>query len=292
LLDADCIPECATTRHHDFAFHEYEPRRNPQGRLHSATLLRYFLRQQNLVDHVWPIINRLWDHLGRDEVVWGAKWTNSNFHSFELYFYNWKVLRRRHRRTLSSLRTVLRPWLDDISAADEGSSYEICSFDIDESFHRTHRASGAHIYIPAEDIVQHRDFFSYGIHPEGLKLENHYATFFAKGGTNKVRQRLGLSVHTRNNQARTAVLPSQLCQCFRISYVTKPTCDGLYFNRITTKQATWFAQQFLPKHVARIFETNANLFDHLFFDVAYDFSASHRRGNPVEFRKFGIYGLV
>src|SRR5580693_992110 len=88
LLESDLMLERQDTLHRDCVLTDYDPRCNPAGHLHNATLLRYLLRQENLLADVWPMIERVWDYLGHDQTVWGAKWSKAGFHSFELYFYN------------------------------------------------------------------------------------------------------------------------------------------------------------------------------------------------------------
>jgi hypothetical protein len=290
LIESDYVFERATTRHRDFTLQNYEPRPSSTRGLHSATLLRYLLRQQSLIDDVWPIVERLWDRLGHDEIVWGAKWSRTAFHSFEFYVYNWGRVGNRKKRTPSALRRSLRPLLDNHGVVDGARRYELFSFDVDVSIRRTCRVAGAHVYVPAS-LVQNADFFSYCVNPDGLRLENHYTTYVVRRGLSEVRQRLKLSVHERIAPPTAALLPPQLCRCFRIVYATKPGCDGMYFNRVTTKQAAWFARQFLPTTVALLLDGRSKLFEHLFWDVAFDFTAARDR-RSVDLCKFGLYGFA
>jgi hypothetical protein len=292
LLETDHLLECPTTLHRDFTMQDYKPRRDPRERLHVGTLLRYLLRQERLIDDVWPVVDRLRKHIGPDQTVWSAKWTPAGFHSFELYFYNWKTLPHRDRRTLSSLQSALRPWLNQISPVHEGRNYQICSFDIDASFRTMRQVQSAHLYIPSEEEFPNGDFLSYGVHKDGLRLENHYSTFLAKGEFSKARQRLRLSIHSGHERNRAVLLPKQLTRCFRISYATKALCDGLYFNRVTIDQAAWFAGKYLPIHVARMLKATSGQFEHLYFDVGFDFVAPDARGGAVALRKFAIFGLI
>jgi hypothetical protein len=291
LQKIDHIPERSSTRYRDFGFHEYAPRCSPIDHLHSATVLRYLLRVEGFIDQVWPMIERLWHHLGRDKVIWGAKWTRAGFHSFELYLYNSRMVGPQYLRTLPGLRDVLHPWLDDI-AISEIWKYDICSFDIDASLLRTQRASGAHIYVPIGDLNEHPDFFSYGLHPDGIRLENHYTTIFTETGLDVLRERLRWSVHSRTDKSRRAVLPARLCRCFRIAYATKPLSDSVYFNQVATSLVLWFARQHLPASFASMLERNRPMFEHLLWDVSFDFHTSHEGENAFAYTKFGIYGFV
>jgi hypothetical protein len=134
--------------------------------------------------------------------------------------------------------------------------------------------------------------FSYGLHVDGLRLENHYTFRFSKGEFGQIRQRLGWSVHANNDAARIAVLPKQLRSCFRIHYATKPTCDGLYFDRITTARLIWFAKEHLPASLVHALSVNAKGFAHLYWDVGFDFTFPHDGNSSVDIRKFAIYGCV
>ena len=287
LLGVDCVPERADSRHRDYALVEYSPRCNPRGRLHSATLLRYLLRHEGLLDASWPLVERVWEHLGRDQVCWGAKWTPSGFHSIELYFVNTGELRREDWRTLPNLRSTLHPWLDNLNVSDAPDA-NCCSIDVPPSIERTQRVASAHLYFGHDDRKGRMDAFSYGFCEGGIRLENHYTQCTHE----QVRQRLRWSMHTRNADVEQSVFPVKLRRCFKILYATKPSCDGIYFNRITTRQTTWFASTFLPKHVARALSGNQDLFRHLLWDVGIDFAKSSSDGGSVELRKFGLYGLV
>lgn len=292
LLPTDCMIERPETHHRDCVLTEYKPRCNPNGHLHNATLLRYLLRHENLLANVWPIIERTWAYLGYDQTVWGAKWTKTGFHSFELYFYNPAEASPRKLRSVSNLKSVLRPWLDHIGQIDDRCDYKMCSFDIDASFRETQRVSSAHVYVASGNLDQRLESFSYGLHADGIRLENHYLVLLTKEGLSEMRRRLRWSPHATTDAARLAVLPPKLRRCFRIHYAVKPTCDGFYFNRITTAQTIWFAQQYLPKHVAQVLVANATQFSHLLWDVAFDFGMSRDRRGAVDLKKFGIYGCV
>ncbi len=71
----------------DYVLTPYPPRADPTGRLHSTSLLRYFLRSHHMMA-AWPIITRLREHLGSGQTVWGIKRDAAGRVGIELYFYN------------------------------------------------------------------------------------------------------------------------------------------------------------------------------------------------------------
>jgi hypothetical protein len=295
LHKEDHVYERGTTRFHDFCFDEYAPRCDPRGRLHSVTLLRHFLRQEGFLNEVWPLIARFWAHLGRDEVIWAAKWTTTGFHSFELYVYNYDVTVDRECRTHSGLSTALAPYLDTVWRPRSRAQYELrtilTSYDIDAAFKTTQRVSGGHVYTIADPYrSHHRDQLSYGLHPDGLRFENHYRIRFGHE-IDEFLQRLRLSVHASGLHAASKVLPAELRDCYRLIYGTKSASEGVYFGRVSTAQLTWFAEQFLPAYVGRTLRADGYLFAHLEWDLGMDFVASDDE-TGVALRKFAIHGFL
>lgn len=290
--DTDLLPQYPDAPCRDYNFHAYEPLVNPRGRVHSATLLLCLARHAGMRASVQSVIERLWAHLGRDQVVWGAKWTHCGFHSFEFYVYNREEPRPLQLRSVSSLRNAtLRPWLDDTVPPNDACNYTMCSFDLDTRGALASRATKVHIYVAGGNEKRRHESFSYGVLPDGLRLENHYTWYYASSELKEVRQRLSWSAHAFDERAWPVLLPLELCDCMTISYATKPTCDGLYFNRVTTNQLAWFAQQFLLPRVEAILQAIGGGFEHLFWDVGFDFSASTGTP-PINLCKFGVYGYV
>lgn len=287
----DLLPQYSDAPCRDYNFRAYKPRVNSRGRAHSATMLLCLARHVGMQTSVRSVIERLWEHLGRDQVVWGVKWTHDGFHSFEFYIYNREESRPLQIRSISSLRRVLRPWLDDSVPPNDACNYTMCSFELDIHRALASQASKVHIYVAGGNEKRRHESFSYGVLPDGLLLENHYTWYYASSELEEIRQRLNWSVHASDERAWPILLPLELCNCLTIAYATKPTCDGLYFNRVTTNQLYWFAQQFLPPCVESILRAIGEGFDHLFWDVGFDFSAS-TGSSPINLCKFGVYGYV
>ena len=54
IADAERLVELPTTKHRDYILTPYEPCCAPEGRLHSASLLKYLMRVNSL--DAWPIV--------------------------------------------------------------------------------------------------------------------------------------------------------------------------------------------------------------------------------------------
>lgn len=289
--DTDLLLHESGAHCRDYNFREYSPRVNARGRAHGATLLLHVARQTGLRAAVHAIVERLWRHLGRDQVVWGAKWFHHRFHSFEFYVYNREEVRPLRLRSVSSLQAALSPWLNGLRPPDEACSYTMCSLDVDARSARQAKAAGVHLYVAGGGEKRRQEAFSYRLRGDGLQLENHYTWYHAGSELDEVRQRLAWSAHACDQRARAALLPPELCECHTIAYATKRTTDALYFNRVTTQQLTWFARQHLPAYVRGFLEGSGGSFDHLFWDVGFDFLAA--AGCPLAaLRIRGVYGYV
>jgi hypothetical protein len=276
----------------DYNFRSYDWAAVPVAPLHNASLLLFLARQAGLRDAVDDIIGRLWGHLGRDQVVWGAKWTQERFHSFEFYVYNREEPRPLERRSVTGVRAALTPWLDHIVPPREACNYTMCSFDLHCDGAAVQRASGMHIYIAGGSEKRRHESFSYGLNREGNRLENHYTWYYAPSEIDELRDRLAWSVHVAHHTEIGRMLPQQLLDCLTISYATKAASDGLYFNRVRTRQLAWFANRYLPPAVSSAVASAGGGFDHLMWDVGFDFCAGRGVRDEVALVKFGVYGCV
>lgn len=292
LLCDDLLPHTPDTVLRDYNFRRYEQVAFPANPLHNATLLLYLARQMNLREQVYSILDKLWSHLGKDQVVWGAKWTLDRFDSFEFYVYNREEPRPLRRRSVSGLRAALTPWIDHIAPPKESCNYTMCSFDLKYEDAAVGRASGMHIYVAGGSEKRRHESFSYGLEHEGTRLENHYTWYYANSELDELRERLGWSVHASQCTANDHLLPQQLLDCLTISFATKTASDGLYFNQIRTEQLVWFAAHYLPVTVSYGLAACGSSFDHVMWDVGFDFTVGHGTDGDAAPVKFGIYGCV
>lgn len=290
LLSGDKIViQSENGKYRDFTLNEYEPLCDPENQLHNGTLLRYLLRLNSIGHIVWPLIEHMQDKLGKEEIVWGAKWTEQGFHSFELYFYNRNEPRPLTLRSFSALSDAFSPYLRVKQSIDEDADYTLVSFDLSVASVMKRLVAGSHIYFAGGTSKRRQESFSYGVSNSGLCFENHYTWYQADWEYDELEYRLSYSAYAYTEQDYQLVLPEHLSDCYLIHYATKKGCDGLYFSRITTEQLLWFAQKYLTRNIFEVFDCHKSEFSHILWDAGFDFT---RRNNCTYLGKFGIYGTI
>lgn len=286
------LPHEPGTVSRDFFFSEYSPVVDPSGLAHNATLLFRLARMYGLSQSVHEVVERLWKHLGRDQVVWGAKWLGTEFHSFEFYVYNREERRPLKLRSITSLCEGISPLLDHVVPPNEACRYTMCSFDLDSRGLASPPNGGMHLYVTGGRARRCHESFSYGVSDGRLRLENHYTWYYADYEIDEILERLAWSAHAGDPSARQALLPAELRKCLTISYATKQYCDGLYFGRINTDQLAWFARKYLTAEVSDMIDSSRHQFAHVLWDVGFDFTFLNSDQCLPKLFKYGLYGSV
>jgi hypothetical protein len=294
-LDAtDRLPVGGSTRFRDYILTAYEPRCDPRGRLHAASLLRHLLREAGLLERAWPICAALRAHLGDDETVWGVKYAGAAT-SLELYFYNFDENAPGNPKSVSALSRALAPWLCFDSAIDETQKYFMCSFELDAGALASGRGGHFRIYCGSGDRDRKGCGFSYRLEGSAPVLENHYWFYRADRAAELADaiRRLEASPRVRRRRWRKRLLPQELRDCFTICYAVKPRSDALYFSRVATAQLGAFLaaqRRERPARLVELLEHHADDLAHLSWDVGFDFDAEAGDG-PV-LHKLGIHGVL
>lgn len=286
------LPHEPGTVSRDMNFREYSPVVDPSGLAHNATLLFRLARMYGLSQSVQEVVERLWKHLGRDQVVWGAKWLGTEFRSFEFYVYNREESRPLKLRSITGLREGISPLLAHVVPPDEACRYTMCSFDLDTRGLAMPPTGGMHLYVAGGNAKRRQESFSYGVSDGRLRLENHYTWYYADSEIDEILERLAWSAHAVNPSARQALLPAELCKCLTISYATKQSCDGLYFNRINTDQLLWFARKYLTAEVSDLIDSLRHQLAHVLWGVAFDFTFVNSDRCLPTLLGYGLSGAV
>lgn len=294
LHHADQLPQKHAGPFRDYILTDYQPVCDPAGRLHSASVLRHFLRVHDL-SGLWPVIERCQSLLGPDETVWGTKYLPDGSASIELYFY---VIRDREdaaaakRKSVSSLVAGLAGVVEVDSRLDERLSYFMCSLELDRSVVETGKSPGFRIYVNGNRRVDGYDGISYWVKGEELIQENYYLFYSAQTELADARARFAGSVRAGNADSRGALFPAWLSACFTVCFATKRFSDALYFSRIDTPQLLRFMDQYMPGPVADMLHAHQDAFAHLRWDVGYDFATTSTDSTTAKVLKAGFYGFA
>jgi hypothetical protein len=291
LHDEDRIAQPAGGTLYDYVLTPYEAVAPFDAQqLHSATLLRSFLRAHAELGAAWEIVEALIAHLGPDKTVWGVKYDAERRPCIEFYFYNHCNNAACQPMSVSRLIDALRPVIAIPGEIDEaGFGYLMCSLELDAAMLAAGRAEGFRIYMPGVKEVDGHDGVSFLVRGRELVRENRYSFYAAEREFDALKQRFQRSFHGAHDAER--LMPSSLRACYTICYAEKRFSDALYFSRITTDQLRGFAKQYLvgPLHVA--IETHASALSHLRWDVGYDFVRTAEAPTSAVV-KAGLYGFI
>ena len=288
LLPADRIAHPVGDVLMDYVLTPYAPRADPTGRLHSASLLRYFLRSHHMMA-AWPIVTRLRTHLGAGQTVWGIKRDAAGRVGIELYFYNHCVNAPGSPMSVTALCAVLSDLITIPDTLDESLPYLMCSLELDAARLAAGHSEGFRIYLPGTRSIDGHDGISYVATAQALVRENRYSFFSAETELDGVRRCMEGSLH--GQQDRAILLHPRLTRCHTICYAEKQRTDALYFSRISTPLLGVFARAYLPGALAQVITEHAVDFAHLCWDVGYDFQRRPASGS-ARITKAGIYGYV
>jgi hypothetical protein len=288
----DRLPVEPSTHFRDYILTAYEPRCDPRGRLHGASLLRHGLRASGLLEAAWPVCEALRRHLGPDETVWGLKEGPEGV-TLELYFYNFDENASGNPKSVTALSRALAPLLRFDSHADERLSYFMCSFEIDAAALARHDGGSFRLYFGSGDRERRACGFSYRLRESELELENHY--WFYKGDrpaeVEDAVRRVAASPRSGTRSAWRTLLPRYLRECFTICYAVKPKSDALYYARIDSGQLGRFLERHRPGALSAALRAHADDFAHLSWDLGFDFAAAPSAETMV-IHKLGVHGVL
>ncbi len=291
LIDArDRVAQPPSGRLKDYVLEEYEPAASREGRLHSLSALRFFLRAHGWLERLEEPIAALRSALGSDETVWGVKTLPGGHPGIELYFYNHCRNAPGSPKSVTRLKEILRPFIAIDGGVDERLPYLMCSLEIDPDVIRDRRAPGFRVYVAGKRDHEGYDGVSYLATRGELRRENLYYFYSAKSDLSLVRERLRGSWRAGEASAREALLDPNMLDCFTICFAQKAQTDALYFSRVRLAQALPRLEHDMPGAMTDMLRAHAHDFAHLRWDVGYDFAAPAGDLTRAEIQKVGLYG--
>ncbi|MXU66705.1 hypothetical protein [Oceanomicrobium pacificus] len=268
----------------DFCQWRYDPPAPPtDDALRSAALLHASFEAGNAPALLPQLADRLVAGLGRFNTVWGVKWADGRM-GWEFYIYDYG--RDRRERGLVELRAAL----DGLVTLPEGDfehlPYFMVSLEID--------ADG----LPQLDLYLGNPGSSvssgicYGIRSSGLELRNFYFFFDAKAEQKASWDKITESAHLdRGAPDPAAFIWPEIGPMETLVVANKRQADGIYFSRIRVAGLRAFlARLAYPAALQDFLAAQGTGFDHLLFDVGWDFRQD--ADGQVQPIKGSFYGLL
>lgn len=265
----------------------YERRAAAADKLRAVNLLYQTFDAAGLPARAYDIVEALRAGIGPFRTVFGIKWADGRM-GWEFYFYDY--LRRKRNVSASSVLEVLRPLVHSSVALNEALPYFMFSLDIDEALTLGERGLDViHMYVgnPGSAVSSG---IAYGVRADSTTLENFYFFFDAQSDRAEAVRKIETSPHADFSCiALDDVLLPELRDCRTLCVANKRTHDCIYFSGVSVDQLLFFLRRFgYPTAMVAFVQERRGLFDHLTFDVGFDYTTRDGRLVPS---KSGIYGV-
>ena len=131
----------------------------------------------------------------------------------------------------------------------------------------------------------------YGLTREQTRLKNFYFFFDARREMEEIVGKVCTSAYLDAPDFHIdQVLWPELRDCEVIVVANKPDRDGVYFSRIRVAQLLWFMNRMeYPVSQIRFLENNMDRFDHLLYDVGFDYRMEQGRLQILKSAYYGVF---
>lgn len=281
-----------TDDHVDFCLWEYDPPASAAGKLRAVNLLTNTLRAEGIGPRADEMIMALRRGLGDMKTVWGVKQGEGGI-SWELYFYDYT--RRARTRSMTRVLDLIRPWVgcDPATRAriNEACDYFMFSLDFDAGNLNEGRVLDEIQLYMGNIGSMVSSGICYALRPEAMRMKNFYFFFDARREMEDIVGKLTSSVFLDLSRFELdAVLWPELRTCQTIVVANKPTHDGVYFSRITIDQLLVFLERMrYPQEQVEFARRHRDGFDHLLFDVGFDFRMENGELKILKSAYYGVF---
>ena len=271
----------------DFCLWPYPPLHACGGKLRSINLLANSFEEQDAGSRALDMMLAIRREFGELRTVWGIKQAGDET-SWELYFYDYA--RTERERSISRLLVAIRPWVSCAVEVDEHNPYFMFSIDLSRQLLKTGgELDEIQMYIGNIGSMVSSGI-CYGVTREQTRLKNFYFFFDARKQMSEIVGKVSTSAYLAGGKFTTAdVLWPELIDCEVIVVANKSDRDGVYFSRIKVAQLLWFMRRLdYPPGQIRFLEDNLESFDHMLYDVGFDYRI---KGGRLEIVKSAYYGV-
>jgi hypothetical protein len=270
----------------NYALWPYTPAIPVEGKARSANLLFESFLASGVDDRLFPLVTLIRQSVGLSHTVWGVKQVGSQTR-WEFYFYDYR--RRERTRSMTSVIEAVKPLVPCTVVPNENIFYFMFSIDISEALVTGSRnLDEIHLYVgnPGSTVSSG---ICYSLTPERMKLENLYSFFDTQTQLQDAASKIACSVHVDTTKIPLdRILWPELRSCRTICIANKQGNDCVYFAGITLDQFLFFLRKLdYRQDLIRFLEENRPKFDHLEYDVGFDYRAD---GRDLLILKSGYYG--
>lgn len=288
---ADLLPQPTTVRLRDYVLEDYAPRAPLEGRLHAASLLKHFLRQQNWLEEVWPMVEQFRTVLGAEETVWGIKKRLQGPPSVEFYWYNHNRNRSGNPKSVHRITELFRPFLSIDAEVDERLPYLMCSLELDAEVLSTRQAPPFRLYLAGRRAAEGYDGVAMRLDSGRMSYENSYWFYPQPTQRELLIERIRSAWRLGGSTQRKNWIQKELMDCHCICFAMKAATDALYYSRVPTAAMLRPLEELWPEQ-AEILEKYGSQLDHLCWDLGVDLGCGPDSLEVATVQKVGIYGVV
>jgi hypothetical protein len=288
---ADLLPQPIPPRLRDYVLEDYPPRAPLEGRLHAASLLKNFLREQNWLDVVWPMVERVRAKLGHDETVWGIKTRRQGPPSVEFYWYNHNRNTTENPKSVHQIADLFRPFLNIPVELDERLPYLMCSLELDAEVLTTRQAPPFRLYLAGRRNAEGYDGVAMRLDSGRLSYENSYWFYPQPAQRELLMERIRSAWRLGGAAQRKTWIQQELMQCHCICFAMKAATDALYYSRVPTAALLGPLKKLWPQQ-SELLEKYADQLDHLCWDLGVDLGCGPNSLEVATVQKVGLYGVV
>ena len=273
---------------YDFCLWEYPALKPCDGKLRSVNLLADSFAAQQTGSRAMELVQAIRLAFGSMRTVWGINQVGG-VTSWEFYFYDYA--RTERERSIPRLLEAIRPWVACDIPTSERTPYFMFSIELSRDL-LLNGGDLAEVQIYIGNIgSQVSSGICYGITRTQARLKNFYFFFDARREMSEIVGKVCTSVFLDVPAFNIdEVLWPELRDCEVIVVANKPDRDGVYFSRINVTQLLWFMKRMeYPVSQIRFLENNMDRFDHLLFDVGFDYRMEHGRLQVLKSAYYGIF---
>jgi hypothetical protein len=271
----------------NYCLWEYSPPAPAEDKFRSINLLFQSFDFAGIDERAFDIVEAIRHEIGPFRTVFGIKQRRNQL-AWEFYFYDYA--RRQREVSISRVLTAIQPFLPCAAPVIESLPYFMFSLDFDMELASSQRPLDVvHIYIGNPGSLVSSGI-AFGVRAEGTTLENFYFFFDARRQLSEAADKICSSAHFDDTRhPLDAVLVPELRDCRTICVANKQTHDCVYFSGITVDQLVLFLQKLAyPPPIVDFVQGNRANFDHLLFDVGFDY---RMEGENLTILKSGYYGV-
>ena len=271
----------------NYCLWQYAPARPAEDNFRSINLLLHSFEVAGVDERACAIVDAIRDAIGPFRTVFGVKLRDGGL-AWEFYFYDYA--RRAREVSISRVLAAIRPYVRCDVRPNERLPYFMFSLDLDREL-----AAGArpldvvHMYVgnPGSAVSSG---IAYAVRPARVTLENFYFFFDAERQLDEAAGKICSSAYFDDTRLPVdAVLVPELRRCKTICVANKQTHDCVYFSGVDVAQLVHFLERLAyPEPLAAFVRSHSARFEHLLFDVGFDYRMEDGR---LRVLKSGYYGV-